>query len=67
MDTETTSRFAELKKEIEEEKKFISTLPWWGYLGDDTSPPGDDMLRAKHIQSLADKQLEYADQRKFTD
>ena len=59
MDTKTTNRFAELKKEIEDEQKIIKSLPWWGFLGDDTSPPGDDMLRAKHIQSLADKQLEY--------
>ena len=58
MDIETTNRLAVLKKEIKEEQKIIDTLPWWGYLGNDTSPPGDDKLRAEHIQSLMDKQLE---------
>lgn len=58
MDIETTNRLAVLKKEIKEEQVIINTLPWWGYLGNDTSPPGDNKLRAKHVQSLMDKQLE---------
>ena len=58
-DTKTINKLRELKKEIKEEEKIIDSLPYWGFLGNDSSPPSDDGFRAKHAQLLADKSLEY--------
>lgn len=57
-DAETTQKLQELTKEIEEQKKILNSLPWWGFLGDDSSPPSDDNLRAKHVTLLKEKTLE---------
>ena len=57
-DAKTTQKLQEFTKEVEEQQEILNSLPWWGFLGGDSSPPSDDNLRAKQSTLLKEKTLE---------